>query len=179
MCSHHLIDSVKPQGGKRQVESPIGLVRERFFAHPYPERSDRTVREVFEQERPQPIAAASTDSPPCRPRCRRPAWCRSTTTSTRSAPARSVGQSRSKPMPIGSSFPRKDASSPSIPAASQTDDVAQLVDELEVDGSLELPDPMRSEPMRAPDALHGTDADASRRAGSSASFRKAAAPWSA
>ena len=49
-----------------------------------------------------PIAAASTASTRCRPRCRRPAWCASTTTNTRSAPAPSAGRSRSTPMPIGS-----------------------------------------------------------------------------
>ena len=43
----------------------------------------------------------------------------------------------------------------------EPDDVAQFVDELRVLGQLELPDPMRLEPMGAPDALHGTDADAS------------------
>jgi hypothetical protein len=38
--------------------------------------------------------------------------------------------------------------------------VAQLVDELGVFGQLELPDAMRLEPMRAPDALHRGNADA-------------------
>ena len=96
---------------KGQVENQVGLVRERFFTprlrfKSYDElnawlldkciawakahrpsraaraddlggRSRRSGRSSF------PIAAASTDSTPCRPRCRRPAWCGSTTTSTR------------------------------------------------------------------------------------------------
>jgi transposase len=81
MCSHHLVDPVActPASGweKGQVENQVGLVRERFFtprlrvktydemnawlldksiayakAHPHPERSDQTVWEVFEEERP-------------------------------------------------------------------------------------------------------------------------------
>ena len=40
------------------------------------------------------------------------------------------------------------------------DHVAQLVDELRVVGELELPDAVRLETMRAPDALDGTRADA-------------------
>ncbi len=44
----------------------------------------------------------------------------------------------------------------------EPDDVAQLADEVRVTGQLELPDPMRLEPMGAPDALHGTDADTRR-----------------
>jgi transposase len=80
MCSHHLVDPVActPASGweKGQVENQVGLVRERFFtprlrvktydelnawltdkcvayakAHPHPERPDRTVWEVFEEER--------------------------------------------------------------------------------------------------------------------------------
>ena len=82
MCSHHLVEPVActPAAGweKGQVENQVGLVRERFFAprlrvktydelnawlvdkcveyakaHPHPERPDRTVWEVFEEERPQ------------------------------------------------------------------------------------------------------------------------------
>jgi hypothetical protein len=117
MCSHHLVEPVActPASGweKGQVENQVGLVRERFFtprlrvksydelnawlmdkciawakAHPHPERPDRTIWEVFEEERPKlvssfPIAAALTDSTPCRPRCPRPAWCGSITTNTR------------------------------------------------------------------------------------------------
>jgi len=81
MCSHHLVDPVActPASGweKGQVENQVGLVRERFFtprlrvktydelntwltdkciahakAHPHPERPDRTVWEIFEEERP-------------------------------------------------------------------------------------------------------------------------------
>src|ERR1700688_57109 len=81
MCSHHLVDPVActPASGweKGQVENQVGVVRERFFtprlrfktydelngwlldkcvtyakAHPHPERPDRTVWEVFEEERP-------------------------------------------------------------------------------------------------------------------------------
>jgi transposase len=81
MCSHHLVDPVActPASGweKGQVENQVGLIRERFFtprlrvktydelnawltdkcvayakAHPHPERPDRTVWEVFEEERP-------------------------------------------------------------------------------------------------------------------------------
>src|ERR1700729_1634554 len=84
MCSHHLVDPVActPASGweKGQVENQVGLVRERFFtprlrfksydelnawlmdrciayakAHPHPERSEQTVWEVFEEERPQLI----------------------------------------------------------------------------------------------------------------------------
>jgi transposase len=82
MCSHHLVDPVActPASGweKGQVENQVGLVRERFFtprlkfktydelnawlteriiayakAHPHPERPERTVWDVFEEERPQ------------------------------------------------------------------------------------------------------------------------------
>jgi Mu transposase-like protein len=81
MCSHYLVDPVActPASGweKGQVENQVGLVRERFFTprlrvktydelnawlvdksveyaktHPHPERPDRTVWEVFEEERP-------------------------------------------------------------------------------------------------------------------------------
>jgi transposase len=81
MCSHHLVDPVActPASGweKGQVENQVGLIRERFFTprlrvktydelnawltdkcvayakvHPHPERSDQTVWEVFEEERP-------------------------------------------------------------------------------------------------------------------------------
>ena len=85
MCAHHLVEPVActPASGweKGQVENQVGLVRERFFtprlrfksydelnawladkcvaharAHPHPERSDRTVWEVFEEERPKLVA---------------------------------------------------------------------------------------------------------------------------
>jgi hypothetical protein len=66
MCSHHLVEPVActPASGweKGQVENQVGLVRERFFtprlrakAHPHPEQPDRTIWEVFEEERPQLI----------------------------------------------------------------------------------------------------------------------------
>jgi transposase len=82
MCAHHLVDPVActPASGweKGQVENQVGLVRERFFTprlrfksydelnawladkcvayarvHPHPEHADRTVWEVFEEERPK------------------------------------------------------------------------------------------------------------------------------
>jgi len=84
MCSHHLVEPVActPASGweKGQVENQVGLVRERFFtprlrfktldelnawlmdkciayakAHAHPERADRTIWEVFEEERPRLI----------------------------------------------------------------------------------------------------------------------------
>ena len=85
MCSHHLVEPVActPASGweKGQVENQVGLVRERFFtprlrfksfddlnawlldkclawakAHPHPEQPDRTIWEMFEDERPKLIA---------------------------------------------------------------------------------------------------------------------------
>ena len=82
MCSHHLVEPVActPASGweKGQVENQVGLVRERFFtpkprfksydelnawlldrclvfakAHPLTEWPDRTIWEVFEEERPR------------------------------------------------------------------------------------------------------------------------------
>jgi transposase len=82
MCSHYLIEptACTPAAGweKGQVENQVGLVRERFFtprlrvksyeelngilldryiahakAHKHPERKDRTVFEIFEEERPK------------------------------------------------------------------------------------------------------------------------------
>ena len=82
MCSHHLVEPVActPASGweKGQVENQVGLVRERFFtpkprfksydelnawlldrclvfakAHPHTEWPDRTIWEVFEEERPR------------------------------------------------------------------------------------------------------------------------------
>jgi hypothetical protein len=84
MCSHHLIEPVActPASGweKGQVENQVGFVRERFFtprlrfksydelnawlldkcfswakAHAHPERSEQTIWEVFEEERPKLI----------------------------------------------------------------------------------------------------------------------------
>ena len=85
MCAHHLVDPVActPASGweKGQVENQVGLVRERFLtprlrvksydelnawlmdkciayakAHAYPERPDRTVWEMFEEELPKLVA---------------------------------------------------------------------------------------------------------------------------
>ncbi|WLA47928.1 IS21 family transposase [Bradyrhizobium elkanii] len=82
MCSHYLIEptACTPAAGweKGQVENQVGLVRERFFtprlrvksyeelngilldrciahakAHKHPERTDRTIFEIFEEERPK------------------------------------------------------------------------------------------------------------------------------
>src|SRR6516165_3893093 len=82
MCGHYLVEptACTPAAGweKGQVENQVGLVRERFFtprlrfksyaelnawlmdkcvawakAHPHPERPDRTIWEVFEEERPK------------------------------------------------------------------------------------------------------------------------------
>ena len=39
------------------------------------------------------------------------------------------------------------------------DHIAQFVDELGIGGQLELPHPVRLQPVRSPDALHRTDAD--------------------
>jgi transposase len=84
MCSHYLVEPVActPASGweKGQVENQVGLVRERFFtprlrfksydelnawlldkclawakAHAHPERPERTIWEVFEEERPKLI----------------------------------------------------------------------------------------------------------------------------
>ncbi len=87
MCSHYLVDPVActPAAGweKGQVENQVGLVRERFFtprlraksyeelnawlldqciayakAHRHPERSEQTIWEVFEEERPKLVPYA-------------------------------------------------------------------------------------------------------------------------
>src|ERR1035437_2980925 len=87
MCSHYLVDPVActPASGweKGQVENQVGLIRERFFtprlrgksyeeinawlldqciayakAHRHPERSDQTIWEVFEAERPKLVPYA-------------------------------------------------------------------------------------------------------------------------
>jgi len=84
MCSHHLVEPVActPASGweKGQVENQVGLVRERFFtprlrfksydelnarllhkclawakAHAHPKRPERTIWEVFKEERPKLI----------------------------------------------------------------------------------------------------------------------------
>jgi hypothetical protein len=87
MCSHYLVDPVActPASGweKGQVENQVGLVRERFFtprlrfktydemnawlldkciayakSHRHPELTDRTIWEVFEEERPKLVPYA-------------------------------------------------------------------------------------------------------------------------
>jgi transposase len=87
MCSHYLVEPVActPASGweKGQVENQVGLVRERFFtprlrgtsydeinawlldqcvayakAHRHPERTDQTIWEVFEAERPKLVPYA-------------------------------------------------------------------------------------------------------------------------
>jgi len=87
MCSHYLVDPVActPASGweKGQVENQVGLVRERFFtprlrfktydemnawlldkciayakSHRHPELTDRTIWEVFEEERPKLVPHA-------------------------------------------------------------------------------------------------------------------------
>ena len=130
---------------KGQVENQVGLVRERFFTprlrvKSYDElnawlldQCDR-LRQGAPASRVQgpdglagvrggagaawcPIPAGSTGSMPCRPRCRRPASCASTTTATRWRRARSGARSRSAPTPSGSRSARTGAWSASIPAA--------------------------------------------------------------
>lgn len=88
MCSHYLVEPVActPASGweKGQVENQVGLVRERFFtprlrfksfdelnawlldkcvayakAHKHPEIADKTIFEVFEEERPKLIPIRS------------------------------------------------------------------------------------------------------------------------
>ena len=85
MCAHHLVEPVActPASGweKGQVENQVGLIREQFFTprlkfktydelnawltdkiiayaktHPHPERPERTVWEMFEDERPKLVA---------------------------------------------------------------------------------------------------------------------------
>jgi hypothetical protein len=114
---------------KGQVENQVGLVRERFFtprlrfknldelnawlldkciayakAHRHPELADQTIWEVFEAERPKlvPYAGRFDGFHAVPARSRRPVWCASTTTNTRSQPAPPGVRSRFKPMPIAS-----------------------------------------------------------------------------
>jgi transposase len=112
MCSHHLVEPVDctPASGweKGQVENQVGLVRERFFtprlrfksydelnawlmdkciawtkAHGHPERPRRSGKCSRRSGQSSfPIAAASTGSMRCPPRCRRLASFGSTTTNT-------------------------------------------------------------------------------------------------
>ncbi len=110
---------------KGQVENQVGLVRERLFnprvrvrsydelnallldgvvayakAHPHPEQRDLTIWQAFEAERGAlvPYAGRFDGFHPCRRPCPRPAWCASTTTSTRSWPRPSVARSRCAPI---------------------------------------------------------------------------------
>ena len=114
---------------KGQVENQVGLVRERFFsprlrvasyaelnawlldrcvayakAHQHPELATRRSGRRSRPSAPSwcRSAAASMASTPPRLRCRRPAWCASTTTSTRSPRVPSAARSRCRPMPTGS-----------------------------------------------------------------------------
>ena len=111
MCSHYLVEPVActPASGweRGQVESQVGLVRERFFtprlkvksyedlsawlvdkclawakSHAHPEQSERTIWEMFEAERPKLIEyrTASTASIARRRRYRNCASFASTTT---------------------------------------------------------------------------------------------------
>lgn len=147
MCSHYLVEPVacSPAAGweKGQVENQVGVIRRRFFvprpkfksyaelnawledrcrdyarANAHPELRDRTVWDVFEDERASLVPYVGPfdrcpagvcmqtprgDSMRRRRRCRRPVSSGSTTTATRSKPAPSVVLSRSAPTLIGSS----------------------------------------------------------------------------
>jgi transposase len=102
MCAHYLVEptACTPAAGweKGQVENQVGLIRERFFtprlrvksyeelnawlldkcvafakAHKHPELPDKTIWQVFEEERPK-LRSLSRRRPPRRgPRLRRPA----------------------------------------------------------------------------------------------------------
>jgi len=103
MCGHYLVDPVActPASGweKGQVENQVGVVRRRFFvprpkfrsyaelnawledrcvawakANPHQELRDRTIWDVFQDERASlvPYVVRSTASMPCRRRSRRP-----------------------------------------------------------------------------------------------------------
>jgi transposase len=115
---------------KGQVENQVGLVRERFFtprlrfktldelnapgcwtnASPTPRRTgirNCPNRRSGKCSKPNgrssfPMPAGSMASMRCRHRSRRPAWCASTTTNTRSRPAQSGVRSRFMPMPTAS-----------------------------------------------------------------------------
>ena len=148
MCGHYLVEPVActPASGweKGQVENQVGLVRERFFtprlrvrsydelnvwlldkciayakAHAHPERPDRTVWEVFEEERPKLVAyrgrfdgfhaLPASVSKTCLVRFDNNKY---------SVNASAIGVlSRSMPTPIGLSSARTDAWSVNIAAA--------------------------------------------------------------
>jgi hypothetical protein len=160
MCSHYLVDPVActPASGweKGQVENQVGTVRQRFFAprvkvksyeelnawladrcvawakaHRHPETPERTIWEIFEEERPSLVPYRGPFDgfnavPAARPlssdqwrtgaRCRRPASSAPTVTSTRSRRARSVVPSRSGPMPSGSRSARVSHVAPMVRA---------------------------------------------------------------
>jgi transposase len=130
---------------KGQVENQVGNIRERFFAprlrvknyeelnawlldqclayakaHRHPSSaSGRSLRCSRRSGRAWfPMPAASMGSMRCRHQSPRPVWCASTTTSTRSRPARSGARPKSAPMPIGSNCARTEGWSASMPAAS-------------------------------------------------------------
>ena len=130
---------------KGQVENQVGLVRERFFtprlrvksyeemnawlldqcvthakAHRHPEQRERTVWEMFEAERPSLVRytgrfdgfhAVPASTP-------KPASCGSTTTDIPWRRTQLGGQSRSAPMPSGSSCARKGVRLVNMAAAS-------------------------------------------------------------
>jgi transposase len=141
MCGHYLVEptACTPGAGweKGQVENQVGTVRGRFFTprlrfktydelnawlldqcvayarrHPHPTFKDKTVWQIFEDERPSLVAMRS------RRRCRRPAWCASTATSTAWRHAPSAGRSRCTPMPSASLSARTARLLPSMPGAS-------------------------------------------------------------
>jgi transposase len=114
---------------KGQVENQVGLARERFFTprlrfktydemnawlldkcvahakvHRHPELTEQTIWEVSRRSGRSsfPMPAASMDSTRSRHQSRRPAWCASTTTSTRWPRALSVVPSKFTPMRIAS-----------------------------------------------------------------------------
>ena len=149
MCSHYLVEPVActPASGweKGQVENQVGLVRERFFtprlrfksydemnawlldkcvayakAHPHPEIADKTVWEVFEEERPKLVElrgrfdgfheVTASVSKTCLVRFDNNKY---------SVNASAVGApSISTPMPTASSSGKRGASSPNMPAPS-------------------------------------------------------------
>jgi hypothetical protein len=123
MCSHYLVQPVActPASGweKGQVENQVGLVRGRFFtlrlrfksyeelnawlldkciaytkAHRHIDQPERTISNVFEEERGKlaSIVGPSMDSTRSPPRCRRPARCASATTNTRCSRRPSAAQ---------------------------------------------------------------------------------------
>jgi transposase len=150
MCGHYLVDPVActPASGweKGQVENQVGNIRERFFAprlrvknyeelnawlldqclayakaHRHPEFRERTVFEVFEEERPSLVpyagrfdgfhAVPASVSKTCLVRFDNNKY-------SVAASARSGARPKSAPMPIGSNCARTEGWSASMPAAS-------------------------------------------------------------